>query len=97
MAPYGPTCGNLHISVPNAPNSAVVARLRDTVAVSTGAACSSGIEAPSHVLRAVGLPADLLEGALRIGLGKFTSDADVLDAAESICQAVEDVRVAVRS
>jgi cysteine desulfurase len=89
--------GNLHISVPDAPNSAVVARLRDAVALSTGAACSSGIEAPSHVLGAIGLPANLMEGALRIGVGKFTSDEEVLAAAEAICQAVEEVRAAVNS
>jgi cysteine desulfurase len=67
------------------------------VALSTGAACSSGIEAPSHVLRAIGLPAELMEGALRIGVGKFTSDEEVLAAAEAICQAVEGVRAAVNS
>jgi len=33
---------NLHISLPGIPNEAVIARLRNKVAVSTGAACSSG-------------------------------------------------------
>jgi len=39
--------GNLHISIPNIPNSAVIAKVRSKLAISTGAACSSGIEAPS--------------------------------------------------
>ena len=89
--------GNLHISVPGTPNSAVVARLRSTVAISTGAACSSGVEAPSHVLRAIGLSETLTDGALRIGLGKFVSDDDVTVAGEAIAVAIEAVRVAVKA
>jgi len=42
--------GNLHISIPDIPNSAVIARVRSQLAISTGAACSSGVETPSHVL-----------------------------------------------
>lgn len=84
--------GNLHFSVPDVPNSAVVARLRRTVALSTGAACSSGIVAPSHVLRAIGLPEDLVKGALRIGLGKFTTREEIDRAAVLIAQAVSEAR-----
>ncbi len=71
------------------PNGSIVARLRDKVAVSTGSACSSGIEGPSHVLCALGLPADVVDGALRIGLGKFTTDEEVDRAAELIAEASE--------
>lgn len=87
--------GNLHVAVPDVPNGAVTARLRNRVAVSTGAACSSGIEAPSHVLRAMELPEPLLAGALRISLGKFTTDDEVVVAGELISGAVEDVRAAL--
>lgn len=88
--------GNLHVSVPDVPNGAIIARLRNRVAISTGAACSSGIEAPSHVLRAMRLPDNLLSGALRISLGKFTTDHDVAVAGESIVAAVDDVRRALQ-
>ena len=37
--------GNLHISIPGIPNGAVVARIRHKLAISTGSACSSGVEA----------------------------------------------------
>lgn len=85
--------GNLHISIPDVPNGAIVARLRHIVALSTGSACSSGIEAPSHVLRAMGLPAAVADGSLRMGLGKFTTDDEVVRAAELIAAAARDVRV----
>ncbi len=87
--------GNLHVSVSGIPNGPIIARLRNMVALSTGAACSSGIEAPSHVLRALALPADAIDGALRIGLGKFTTDDEVERAAREIISVVTDVRTAL--
>ena len=83
---------NLHVSVPGVPNDAVVARLRRTVAISTGAACSSGAQTPSHVLRAMGLPAPLQEGALRMGLGKFNTRDEIDRAAAEIANAISAVR-----
>ena len=47
------------------------------VAVSSGAACSSGKVAPSHVLAAMGVPAGLARGAVRISLGYGTQEADI--------------------
>jgi cysteine desulfurase len=84
--------GNLHISVPGAPNDQVVAQLRETVAISTGAACTSGVDAPSHVLRAMGLPAWRQETALRIGVGKFNTEAEIDFAASEIAAAAKRVR-----
>lgn len=83
---------NLHVSFPGAPNDQVVAQLRDVVAVSTGAACASGVDAPSHVLVAMGLPVWRQETALRIGVGKFNKDAEIDQAAEAIATAVQIVR-----
>ncbi len=89
--------GNLHVAIPDTPADAVLARICDRVAISTGAACSSGSERPSHVLEAIGLPPDLIEGALRIGLGKFTTDQEVETAAKLISAAATGVRVAIAS
>ncbi|MFX0073012.1 MAG: cysteine desulfurase family protein [Candidatus Hermodarchaeota archaeon] len=47
------------------------------IATSTGSACSSKDEAPSHVLRAIGLTPQDAQGSLRVSLGRFTKEADV--------------------
>jgi cysteine desulfurase len=84
---------NLHVSAPGAPNDAVVARLRRRVAISTGAACSSGAQAPSHVLQAMGLPVALQDSALRISPGKFNTIDEIDRAAAEIATAIADVRM----
>lgn len=48
------------------------------IAVSAGSACSSGKVRRSHVLEAMGLPAELAESAIRISLGP-TTDAAAVD------------------
>ncbi len=47
------------------------------VAVSAGAACSSGKVAPSHVLQAMGVGAELADGAIRVSLGWASGPEDV--------------------
>lgn len=84
--------GNLHLSFPGIPNSAVIARVRHQLAISTGSACASGVEAPSHVLQAIGLPEDIVDGALRMGLGKFTMDEEVDRAAEILLKATIEIQ-----
>ena len=49
----------------------------DGVAVSSGSACSSGKVAPSHVLAAMGVPAELARGAIRVSTGPATTEADI--------------------
>jgi cysteine desulfurase len=83
---------NLHVSIPDVPNDAVIAKLRHTVALSTGAACTSGAQTSSHVLRAMGLSYSLQEGALRISTGKFTTDEEIELAGKYIVEAVTAVR-----
>lgn len=80
--------GNLHISIPNIPNKAIIARIRDQLAIATGSACSSGVESASHVLQAINLPPNLIEGALRISIGKFTTDVEIDRAANILIASV---------
>jgi cysteine desulfurase len=55
----------------------VIAFDLEGVAVSSGAACSSGKVTPSHVLAAMGVAPDLARSAVRVSLGYSTSDDDV--------------------
>jgi cysteine desulfurase len=55
-------------------------------AVSTGAACSSGAIAPSHVLTALGLSADRARASMRFSLGR-SNDAAQVDALVQALQA----------
>ena len=87
--------GNLHISIPGIPNSAIIARVRHKIAISTGAACSSGVAAPSHVLRAMNLSDDAIEGSLRIGLGKYTKESEIETAVPMLISAINQVRQAM--
>jgi len=68
---------SLHVAIPGVPNDAVLARVGHQLALSTGAACASGAQEPSHVLRAMALPEALAETALRLSVGRFTTEQDV--------------------
>ena len=57
--------------------TAIIALDLEGVAVSAGAACSSGKVQPSHVLAAMGVSPAVLRGALRVSLGWTTTKADV--------------------
>lgn len=70
--------GNAHLQVPGADSDSLL-YLLDTagVACSAGSACTAGVTRPSHVLLACGVPEDLARGALRLSLGRTSTDADV--------------------
>jgi cysteine desulfurase len=62
------------------------------LAVSTGAACSSGAIEPSHVLTAMGLRADRARASIRFSLGKQNSDQDIDFALALVPEAVARLR-----
>jgi cysteine desulfurase len=57
--------------------SAVIALDLEGVAVSTGSACSSGALDPSHVLMAMGLRPEVVQGSLRISLCYHNTDEEI--------------------
>lgn len=64
------------------------------VCCSTGSACTTGSTEPSHVLTAMGVPADEARGALRLSLGRTTTDAEVDTAAAIIGEVIDRQRSA---
>jgi cysteine desulfurase len=70
--------GNAHFSFPGCEGDSLLFLLDVAgVSVSTGSACQAGIPEPSHVLRAMGRSEAEARGALRITLGRTSTEADV--------------------
>jgi cysteine desulfurase len=62
------------------------------VACSTGSACSSGSLLPSPVLRAMGVPEEVLHSAMRFSLSALLTEEEIDEAARRIAAAVARVR-----
>src|SRR5690606_8311282 len=56
------------------------------VQAATGAACSANNDEPSHVLVAMGLKRELIQGSIRFSLGKPTSEQQIDAAANALKQ-----------
>ncbi|MBC9179394.1 cysteine desulfurase family protein [Pseudoroseomonas ludipueritiae] len=91
MGPRVP--GNLNIAFPGGVAAqALMAASAEELCVSTGSACSSAEVEPSYVLRAIGVPDAVARSSLRIGIGRFTSPADVDLAAAALGRAWRQAR-----
>lgn len=62
------------------------------VCVSSGSACASLSRLPSHVLTAMGVPADIARGSLRFSLSSLTTDEDIDGALKAVPAAIERLR-----
>lgn len=70
----------------------VVALDLEGICVSSGPACSSGASTPSHVLTAMGVPANLATGSIRVSVGWGSTDADADRLLAALPKAVEKLR-----
>ena len=75
--PYHRVAGSLSLGFPGVVAYKVIEMVSSKLAISTGAACSSGNMEPSRVLLALGLEPEVAESAFRISLGRFTSDEEI--------------------
>jgi cysteine desulfurase len=90
-APRVPNTSNFSFDYIDA-EALVIALDLKGLAVSTGAACSSGAIEPSHVLVAMGLPADRGRSSVRFSLGKQTTDEDIDFALALVPETVSRLR-----
>lgn len=81
--------GNLNLTFPR-PAAALMAAVPD-LCVSTGSACSSATVEPSYVLAAMGVSAAAALRSLRLGVGRFTSAADIEFAAHGLIAALDRI------
>ena len=85
---------NLHVTFEKVDGESLLMALGD-LAVSTGSACSSGSQAPSHVLQAIGAVGEHAGASIRFGLGRSTTDAHIDFAIERVTTVVKSLRRAV--
>jgi cysteine desulfurase len=90
-APRVPNTTNIHFDYIEG-EALVIALDLKGLAVSTGAACSSGAIEPSHVLTAMGLPPEIARASLRFSLGKQNTPDDVEFALDLVPQTVARLR-----
>jgi len=62
------------------------------IAISTGSACTTDELKPSHVITALGYDEERAYCSVRIGLGRFTTEAEIRTAIDAITQAVKKLR-----
>ncbi|KAB2836295.1 MAG: aminotransferase class V-fold PLP-dependent enzyme, partial [Caedimonadaceae bacterium] len=83
--------GNLNLSFAYVEGEGLMMAIKN-LAVSSGSACTSESLEPSYVLRALGVDEELAHTSLRLGFGRFTTEAEVDQAADQIIGAVLKLR-----
>lgn len=99
--PYTSVNGDKELRVPNTTNisfeyiegeALLLALDMVEIAVSSGSACATGSDDPSHVLRAIGLKPETARSSLRFSIGRFTNEQDVDYVLEKLPAIVEKLR-----
>lgn len=87
----------LNASFPGVRGEMLLHRLeQDGIFTSTGSACHARDPQPSHVLLAIGLPAEVAMSSLRFSLSRFTTVEEIRATSASVAAAVAELRTLVR-
>ena len=85
--------GNLNVRRDGLDVARLMSDLRD-IAFSAGSACASGSGRSSHVLRAIGLSEAQARSSIRLGFGRYTTEAELAEAIDRIVAAADAQRIA---
>jgi cysteine desulfurase len=85
--------GNLNLALEQVNNARLVAMVNTKVAFSLSSACQSASSAPSHVLQALGINSEHAQESIRIGIGRFNTEEEILFAARTIVEACGKIRL----
>ena len=77
-----------NISIDGIESERLLLYLSSKLALSSGAACSSATQEPSHVLKAMGVADDLIYGTLRLSQGRFTTCDQIEFAIDELRNAI---------
>lgn len=80
--------GNLNVSFLGFDGQDIVGAVQPHLAISTGSACTSGVPEPSYVLSKLGLTEDRLRGAVRISIGRTTTQREIELAVSFLSEAL---------
>jgi len=87
----------LNLTLPGLRGESLVLALDQRgVALSSGSACKSGSPEPSHVLLAMGMPAEDAHCAVRFSLSRLTTEEEIERTLEALEQVLEEMRTTVR-
>lgn len=85
--------GNANISFKGVDGESLLLNLdMEGICASSGSACSTGQNTPSHVLLAIGVPSSLAYGALRVTFGEENSKEDIDYLVEKLIKIIEKLR-----
>lgn len=82
---------SLNISFPYVESDSLVANLK-TIAISSTSACMSSASVPSYVLAAMGLSDERVHGSVRFGLGRFTTEEEIVYTIDTVSQCVKELQ-----
>jgi cysteine desulfurase len=80
--------GNFNVRFDGCAGHDLLTKLQPRLAASTGSACTSGTLGPSHVLTAIGLDALQADASIRFSFGRFSTEAEIDEAAELVSSVV---------
>ena len=83
--------GNVNLQFEGYNAQDILGTVQPHLAASTGAACTTGIPEPSHVLRAIGLSSAQADSSVRFSFGRFTTDEEISEAHFSLESALDSL------
>lgn len=83
---------NLNVSFTGVKSRALIVQLAGAVAVATGSACTSESVEPSHVIEVLDADASRAYSAIRISVGRFNTDAQIVSATDKIVDSVRSLK-----
>lgn len=82
----------VNVSFDQVSSDSLIIAIRDNIAIASGSACNSGAVEASHVLRSMSIEGDRLYGAVRLSFGRYTTEAEIQQAGQRICEEVTRLR-----
>ena len=83
--------GNINVSFAGVEGESLLMSCKE-IAMSSGSACTSESLEPSYVLKSIGVTDDLSHTSLRIGIGKYTTEEEVIYVSNKIVKSVNYLR-----